>query len=87
MARYLAEALADSRRARGDSSHRRLAKLINQVYPNQGARVVADEEGEPRRRGRAIIDRLMGRPSRSPQGGGHNADMFDVVTPFVPEWG
>ncbi len=77
MARYLAEALADSRRARGDSSHRRLAKLINQVY----------QEGEPRRRGRAIIDRLMGRPSRSPQGGGHNADMFDVVTPFVPEWG
>jgi hypothetical protein len=90
MAMYLAAALEDSRRARGDSSigPRRLAKMINQFYPNQRARVAADEEGEePRRRGRAFIGRLMGRPSRPPQGGGHNADMYDVVTPFVSEWG
>lgn len=91
MASYLAEALEDSRRARGDSivGHRRLAKLINQFYPNQRGRVVADEEEEgPRGRGRALIGRLMGRPSRPPQGGGHNADMYDVVTPFVvSEWG
>jgi hypothetical protein len=84
MAGYLAEALGDSRRARGDSPLRRLAKMINQVYPNQR---VADEEEEPRGRGRALINRLMRRQSKSPQGGGHNADMFDVVTPFVPEWG
>jgi hypothetical protein len=90
MAMYLAAALEDSRRARGDSSvgHRRLAKMITQFYPNQHSRVSADEdEGEPRRRGRALIGRLMGRPSRPPSGGRHNADMYDVVTPFVSEWG
>jgi hypothetical protein len=91
MAMYLAEALEDSRRARGDSiiGHRRLAKMITQFYPNQRARVASDEEGEgePRRRGRALIGRLMGRQSKPSQGGGHNADMYDVVTPFVSEWG
>jgi hypothetical protein len=89
MAMYLAAALEDSRRSRGDSSIglRRLTKMIKQFYPNQRARVAADEEEEPRRRGRALIGRLMGRPSRSSQGGGHNADMYDVVTPFVSEWG
>ena len=91
MARYLAAAKEDSQRARGDSSIglRRLSKMINQFYPNQRARVAADEEEEePRRRGRALIGRLMGRPSKpSSQGGGHNADMYDVVTPFVSEWG
>ncbi|KAF8505674.1 hypothetical protein F5888DRAFT_1604039, partial [Russula emetica] len=86
MAMYLAAALEDSRLARSDLSigHRRLAKMINQFYPNQRARV---EEGEPRRRGRALIGRLMGRPSGPPQAGGHNAYMYDVVTPFVSEWG
>ena len=89
MATYLAAAVEDSRRARGDSSVglRRLSKMINQFCPNQRARVADEEEGEPRGRGRAFIGRLMGRPSRPPQGGGHNADMFDVVTPFYSEWG
>lgn len=86
---YLAAALEDSRRARGDSSigPRRLAKMINQFYPDQRGRVSADEEEEPRGRGRALIGRLMGRPTKPPQGGGHNADMYDVVTPFISEWG
>jgi hypothetical protein len=91
MAMYLAEALEDSRRARGDSpiGHRRLAKMIYQFYPNQRPRVASDEEDEggPRGRGRALIGRLMGRQSKPPHGGGHNADMYDVVTPFVSEWG
>jgi predicted GNAT family N-acyltransferase len=89
MAAYLAEALEDSRRARGDAiiGHRRLAKMMTQFYPNQRGRVVVDEEEEPQGRGRALIGRLMGRPLRPSQGGGHNADMFDVVTPFVSEWG
>lgn len=91
MAMYLAAAVEDSRRARGDSSVslRRLSKMINQFYPSQRARVAADdeEEAEPRRRGRALIGRLMGRPSKPSQGEGHNADMYDVVTPFVSEWG
>jgi hypothetical protein len=89
MATYLAAAVEDSRRARGDSSVglRRLSKMMNLFYPNQRARVSAEEEGEPRGRGRAFIGRLMGRQPRPPQGGGHNADMYDVVTPFVSEWG
>ncbi len=88
MAMYLASALEDSRRALGDSSSglRRLAKMIVQFYPNQQARVAADEE--PRRRGgRAFIGRLIGRTSRSPERR-HNAEVFDLVTPFVSnEWG
>ena len=90
MANYLMEAVEDSRRARGDTiaGHRRLAKMINQFYPNQRARVPDEEdEDEPRGRGRALIGRLMGRQSKPPQGGGHNADMYDVVTPFISEWG
>ena len=89
MAGYLAEALEDSRRTRGDTpvGHRRLAKMINQFYPNQRGRVVADEEEEGGRgRGRALFGRLIGRPLKAPQGG-HNADMYEVVTPFVSEWG
>ena len=89
MASYLAEALEDSRQARGDSSNslRRLAKMINQFYSNQRAQVASDEEdGEPRGGGRALIGRLMGRPTRR-RGAGHNADMYDVVTPFVSDWG
>jgi hypothetical protein len=60
--------------------------MITQIYPNQGGRVV-DEEEEPQGWGQALIGRLMGRPSKQSQVEGHNADMFDVVTPFVSEWG
>ena len=90
MTSYLAEALEDSRQARGDSSNslRRLAKMINQFYSNQRAQVAGDEEDEePRGGGRALIGRLMGRPTRRRRGAGHNADMYDVVTPFVSDWG
>jgi hypothetical protein len=88
LAMYLTAALEESRRALGDSSSglRRLAKMIDQFYPNQASqREAGDEEGR-RRGGRAFIGRLMGRSSR-PQGG-RNADVYDLVTPFVPdEWG
>jgi hypothetical protein len=88
MAMYLMAALEDSRRALGDSSSglRRLAKMVDQFYPNQQSQGPAGEE-ERRRGGRALFGRLMGR-STKPQGGGRNADVYDLVTPFVSdEWG
>ncbi|KAI9512255.1 hypothetical protein F5148DRAFT_1279978 [Russula earlei] len=89
MAMYLASALEESRRALNDSSsgHRRLAKMIDQFYPKeQGPAAVGEEEEVRRRGGRAFIGRLMGRSSR-PQLG-RNAEVYDLVTPFVPdEWG
>jgi hypothetical protein len=89
MAMYLASALEESRRALSDSSSglRRLAKMIDQIYPNlQNPGAVGEEEEVRRRGGRALIGRLMGRTSR-PQIG-RNAEVYDLVTPFVPdEWG
>lgn len=88
MANYLASALEDSRQALGDSSGglRKLAKMIDQFYPNQQGRGAAGEE--ERRGGRAFIGRLMGRTSRPKLQGGRNAEVYDLVTPFVSnEWG
>jgi len=89
LAMYLASALGDSRRALNDSSSgvRRLAKMVNQYYPNQENSVeVGGGQGRKKGKGgRALIGRLMGRQPRQ-QGG--NAEVFDLVTPFVPdEWG
>ncbi|KAI0304204.1 hypothetical protein BC826DRAFT_982033 [Russula brevipes] len=89
MAMYLASALENSRRALNDSSSgvRRLAKMVNQYYPKQQDPVeVGGGQGQGRKKGgRALIGRLMGRQPRQ-QGG--NAEVFDLVTPFVPdEWG
>jgi hypothetical protein len=84
MAMYLASALDDSRRALGDTSSgfRRLAKMVDQFYPTPAG----GEEEVRRKGGRALIGRLMGRPSKPQRG--RNADVYDLVTPFVPdEWG
>lgn len=86
MAMYLASALDDSRRALGDTSSgvRRLAKMVDQFYPNETS--AGGEEEVRRKGGRALIGRLMGRPSKPQRG--RNADVYDLVTPFVPdEWG
>ena len=86
MAMYLASALEDSRRALGDASSglRRLAKMVDQFYPDEPGPIVIDEEG--RRRGRTLIGRLMGRTLKPQRG--RNADVYELVTPFVPdEWG
>lgn len=87
MAMYLASALDDSRRALGDTSSgaRRLAKMVDQFYPNESTPAGGEEEVR-RRGGRALIGRLIGRPSKQQRG--RNADVYDLVTPFVPdEWG
>ncbi|KAI0251303.1 hypothetical protein BJV78DRAFT_1126590 [Lactifluus subvellereus] len=90
MAMYLASALEDSRRALGDTSSglRRLAKMVDQFYPNERGSlgVEAGDEEVRRKGGRALIGRLIGRTSRPERG--RNADVYDLVTPFVPdEWG
>jgi hypothetical protein len=91
MAMYLASALEDSRRALGDTSSglRRLAKMVDQFYPNeQDSAATGEEEEERRRGGRALIGRLMGRTFRPQRGRGRNADVYDLVTPFISdEWG
>ena len=88
MAMYLASALEDSRRALGDTSSglRRLAKMVDQFYPNEQDSTATGDEEERRRGGRGLIGRLMGR-SFKPQRG-RNADVYDLVTPFISdEWG
>jgi hypothetical protein len=89
MAMYLASALEDSRRAPGDtmSGLRRLAKMVDDFYPNEQESAETGEE-ERRKGGRAFIGRLMGRTSRPQRERGRNADVYDLVTPFIPdEWG
>jgi hypothetical protein len=83
MAMYLASALDDSRRAFGvtSSGFRRLAKMVDQFYPTPAG----GEEEVGRRGGRALIGRLMGRPSKPQRVQGRNADVYDLVTPFVPD--
>jgi hypothetical protein len=87
MAMYLASVLENSRRALNDSSSgiRRLAKMVNQYYPHQENPVEVGGRQERKKGGRALFGRLMNRRPRQ-QGG--NAEVFDLVTPFVPdEWG
>jgi hypothetical protein len=89
MANYLASALDDSRRAPSDASSglRRLAKMVDQFYPEEHGSTAIDEDGR-RKGGRALIGRLMGRSVKAQRGRGLNADVYDLVTPFVPdEWG
>ncbi|KAI0068804.1 hypothetical protein BV25DRAFT_1817721 [Artomyces pyxidatus] len=85
MAMYLASALEDSRRALNDTSSgvRKLAKLINQLYPEDSVSPMG--EGDGGRTGtKALLGRLMGRKTNR----GRNADVYELVTPFVAdEWG
>lgn len=81
LATYLASALEHSRSAMHDSSSgvRRLAKLIDQFYPND--RVALDDAPERmgmRRRLKNLVG--MGKPQRD-----RNAEMYELVTPFVPD--
>ncbi|KAI0320691.1 hypothetical protein OF83DRAFT_1162292 [Amylostereum chailletii] len=86
MALYLASALEDSRKALNDSSSgvRRLAKMVDQFYPNDSSASLDDlADGTERR---SFLNRLIKRskqPTRT-----RNSDMYELVTPFVPEeWG
>ncbi|KAI0327788.1 hypothetical protein GY45DRAFT_1256372 [Cubamyces sp. BRFM 1775] len=82
LATYLASALENSRDAMHDSSSglRRLAKYIDQFYPSD--RVGLDDA--PERSGmRQRLKNLVGighKPQRD-----RNAEMYELVTPFVPD--
>ncbi|KAH9853599.1 hypothetical protein C2E23DRAFT_728625 [Lenzites betulinus] len=82
LATYLASALENSRDAMHDSSSsvRRLAKCIDQFYPND--RVGLDDA--PERAGmRQRLKNLVGIGSKPQRD--RNAEMYELVTPFVPD--
>ncbi|KZV64845.1 hypothetical protein PENSPDRAFT_756985 [Peniophora sp. CONT] len=88
LALYLAQALEESRRAAAarDDLQGRLARLVDASYPMDAA-LDEDEDGPGGRRGlRNFAGRFMKR--NKPQAKSRNADVYELVTPFVPdEWG
>ncbi|KAH9918223.1 uncharacterized protein BXZ73DRAFT_92277 [Epithele typhae] len=82
LATYLASALEVARDAMGDSSSgvRRLAKAVDQFYPND--RVVLDDGPESRgmRQRLKNLVGMGGKPQRD-----RNAEMYELVTPFVAD--
>jgi hypothetical protein len=84
MAMYLQSALEDSRRALHDSSSglRKLAKNVDSYYPNE-YEFVGVEEGPEKRSFGGVLKKVIGRGNKQNKGG--NADVYELVTPFVPE--
>ncbi|TFY83939.1 hypothetical protein EWM64_g54 [Hericium alpestre] len=91
MAMYLTSALEDSRKALNDSSSgmRKLAKMVDQFYPDDHATsAVIGGDGSERPGSRSLFGRLVRRGNKSKDHRGGNADRYELVTPFVPdEWG
>ena len=82
LATYLAAALEHARGAMGDGSSgaRRLAKYVDQLYPNDRVELEdAQERGGMRRRLKNLVG-IGSKPSR-----GRNEEMYELVTPFVPD--
>ena len=82
LATYLATALETARDAMHDSSSgvRRLAKYIDQFYPNDRPTLDdAPERGGMRQRLKNLVG-MGSRPQRD-----RNADVYELVTPFVPD--
>ena len=82
LATYLASALETSRDAMHDSSSgvRRLAKCIDQFYPNDRTSTLDDapERGGMRQRLKNLVGR--GKQQRD-----RNADVYELVTPFMAD--
>ena len=83
LATYLAAALESARDAMGDSSSgtRRLAKYVDQFYPND--RVALGDDAPERGGMRQRLKNLVGMGSRPQRD--RNAEMYELVTPFVPD--
>ncbi|RPD67290.1 hypothetical protein L226DRAFT_453002 [Lentinus tigrinus ALCF2SS1-7] len=82
LATYLATALETARDAMHDSSSgvRRLAKYIDQFYPNDRPTLDdAPERGGMRQRLKNLVG-MGSKPQRD-----RNADVYELVTPFVPD--
>ncbi|KIJ70106.1 hypothetical protein HYDPIDRAFT_104777 [Hydnomerulius pinastri MD-312] len=92
LAMYLQSAVQDSRRAVSDSSSgvRKLANYIDNCYQNEAETAAPIDEGLPTRRGvggmfKRVIGRNKGSSSKGSRG---NEEIYELVTPFVPdEWG
>lgn len=90
LAMYLQAALEESRRYINDSSSgmRKLAKMIDQAFPNSHVDTDLNDNDERSGVG-GLFKRVIGRGSKPRRGGG-NEDTYELVTPFVPdseEWG
>ena len=90
MAMYLQSALEDSRRAMHDSSSglRKLAKSVDSYYADE-PQFVGVDEGPERRSFGGVLKKVIGRANKQSRGNrGGNAEVYELVTPFVPEeWG
>jgi hypothetical protein len=80
MAMYLNSAMEDSRRTvDGSNGTRKLAKMVDLLYPNEQAPGMEDPEYEKGGVGRKFKN-IFGRGKYSRR----NEDTWDLVTPFVP---
>ncbi|KAG1752639.1 uncharacterized protein EDB91DRAFT_1044329 [Suillus paluster] len=90
LAMYLQSAVQDSRKAANDSSGgvRKLAHNIDSCYPRDDERPAStDFSDTSRSRMAGMFNRVINR-GRTPRGRGGNEEIYDLVTPFVPdEWG
>lgn len=89
LAMYLQSAVQVSRKAAHDSSSglRRLALNIDSCYPRDDERQVSMDLSDTSRSLGGMFKRVINR-GRTPRGRGGNEEIYDLVTPFVPdEWG
>lgn len=91
---YLQAALEDSRRAMHDSSSgiRKLAKCVDSYYTNDRdvTSVIEDDaaDGGNSRRSNFFKKVIARVPGNKQKGRGRNEEVYEFVTPFVPdEWG
>ncbi|KAH9938257.1 uncharacterized protein B0H18DRAFT_1080994 [Fomitopsis serialis] len=81
LAMYLASALELSRNGppEGYPGLRRLSKIVDTLYPEDRSEMEADEKPGMRQKFKNFVG-LGSKPQRS-----RNAEMYDLVTPFVPD--
>ncbi|KAF8842697.1 hypothetical protein BDN67DRAFT_965360 [Paxillus ammoniavirescens] len=91
LAMYLQSAVQDSRRASSDSSSgvRKLANYIDNCYQNEAESATPIDQAVSVRRGvGGMFRRVIGRHRGSSRNSSGNEEIYDLVTPFVPdEWG
>lgn len=89
LAMYLQSAVQVSRKAAHDSSSglRRLALNIDSCYPRDDERPNSTDFSDTSRSLGGMFKRVINR-GKTPRGRGGNEEIYDLVTPFVPdEWG
>jgi hypothetical protein len=89
LAMYLQSAVQASRKAAHDSSSgiRRLALNIDSCYPRDDERPISTDFSDTSRSLGGMFKRVINR-GKTPRGRGGNEEIYDLVTPFVPdEWG